>query len=247
MSSIRNKSGYLMGVMKRFQISGERGKKRNEERGEMDGAEAGDEHTHDEHTDDTVTTRHCSDMKRQKTKASSFSDSLCYWKDSSVFYKIAGRATSESQSDGACFCQICFGPCRQGHAQYPACQTVDKSRTKTGTGGRRLGDPNTRWAEDLRIIQVTFDHIAEVIPGVTSMSSVGTLSIDALKWPGPRKSIHSFMRISKLRRGLIMEMLCAQRPDLHEKINPLMLELETLYQAYEAKKKAASRLTTGRN
>jgi hypothetical protein len=125
------------------------------------------------------------------------------------------------------------------------CQPVDK--TKTGTVGRRLGDPNTRWDEDLKKIQVTFDHIAEVIPGVTTMSSVGTLTLDVLQWSGPRKSIRSFMRISKLRRGLIMEMLCAQRPDLHEKIKPLILELETHYQGYETKKKEASRLTTGRN
>ncbi len=64
MSSIHNKSGYLMGVMRRFQISGGTEKKSKEERGEMVSAEGtGDQHTHNEHTDDTVTTRHCRDMK----------------------------------------------------------------------------------------------------------------------------------------------------------------------------------------
>jgi hypothetical protein len=158
MSSIHNKFGHLMSVMRRFQISGGGEKKSKEERGEMGSAEgAGDQHT---------------------------------------VYKIAARATSVSS---------------------------------------------------LSCLSGTFDHITKVIPGVTSMSSVGTLTSDVLQCPGPRKSIHSFMRISKLHRGLIMEMLCAQRPDLHEKIKPLMLELETLYQGYETKKKTVSRLTTGRN
>ena len=254
---------------------------------------AGDEHT-DEHTDDTelvsfldtAATRHCSDMKRQKRML----DSVSYWKDSSVFYKIATAGASLSclseshaVTDGVSFCQICCGPCWQGHAQYAA---GDNSRTKTAvranrqacphgdstentdpslrkkrkkpdrspgdcntrskTGGRKPGDSSTRWSEDLKIIQVTFDSIAELIPGVTSMSSDSTLTLDALKLPGPWKSWKS-MKISTLRRRLIMEMLSTQKPDLHEKVNPLMLAFETLRQEYQKKTKAFSRLTTGKN
>jgi hypothetical protein len=281
MSSIRNKSGYLKGVMRRFQISGEKEKKRKEERGVMGAPEgAGDEHT-DEHTDDTelasffldtAATRHYSDMNRQKRML----DSVSYWKDSSVFYKIATagaslRCLSESQAvpDAVSFCQICCGPCWQGHAQYAAgdnsrikaavrakrqaCPHGDSTentdnvlKKKRKTGGRKPGDSSTRWSEDLKIIQATFDSIAELIPGVTSMSSDSTLTLDALKLPGPWKSWKS-MRISTLRRRLIMEMLRTQKPDLHEKVNPLMLAFETLRQEYQKKTKAFSRLSTGKN
>jgi hypothetical protein len=275
MSSIRNKSGYLKGVMRRFQISGVKEKKRNEERGVMGVMGAGDEHTDDTELAsflDTAASRHYIDVKRQKRML----DSVSYWKDSSVFYKIATAGASltclsESQAvkDGVSFCQICCGPCWQGHAQYAA---GDSSRTNTAvranrqaclhgdgtenmdnllrkkrkTGGRKPGDSSTRWSEDLKIIQVTFDSIAELIPGVTSMSSDSTLSLDALMLPGPWKSWKS-MRISTLHRRLIMEMLRTQKPDLHEKVNPLMLAFETLRQEYQKKTKAFSRLSTGKN
>ena len=244
--------------------------------GVMGAAEgAGDEHTDDTELTsflDTAATRHYSDMKRQKRML----DSVSYWKDSSVFYKIATACSSlcclsesESVKDGVSFCQICCGPCWQGHAQYAA---GDNSRTNTAvranrqacphgdsrentdnllrkkrkTGFRKPGDSNTRWSEDLKIIQVTFDSIAELIPGVTSMSSDSTLTLDALKLPGPWKSWKS-MRISTLCRRLIMEMLRTQQPDLHEKVKPLMLAFETLRQEYQKKTKAFSRLSTGKN